>query len=253
MADKSAASPSPSAAAPSYFRTAESAKASLIFLLPWVLFYEVGTWYFTFDPQTHTEQRIVAFSMLRDSLAALGATARWVAPASVISILLALAIFRKERVKVGVSTVLGMLAESAALAVPLILLSMVVARMQIAMMALPSTLGPDMVLSVGAGIYEELIFRLIGFTVLHFVISDFLGIRASIALPMIIGISAISFSLYHYWGPEPFAVQTFVFRTLAGAYFGVVMCYRGFGITAGSHAAYDIMVCILRSMSHVAN
>src|SRR5690349_4672798 len=84
-----------------YARESESAFASLIFLLPFVLFYEWGTWYFTFDPVEHTEQRIVAFSMLRDSLAELGATARWVAPASVVSILLGLAVFRRERFRVG--------------------------------------------------------------------------------------------------------------------------------------------------------
>jgi hypothetical protein len=108
------------------------------------------------------------------------------------------------------------------------------------------------VLSVGAGIYEELIFRLIGFALLHFVVCDFLSIRASVALPVMVGLSAVAFSLYHYWGPEPFAVQTFVFRTLAGAYFGVVMLWRGFGITAGCHAGYDILICILREMSHGA-
>ncbi len=236
----------------SYFKASESAKASLIFLLPWVIFYEFGTWYFTFDPQSNTEQRIVAFSMLRDSLAALGATAKWVAPASVISILLGQWVFRREKVKVGVGTIGGMFAESAVLAVPLIFLSMAIARLPMPTLANASGIGSDIVLSIGAGVYEELIFRLIGFAVLHFVLVDFLSIRTAVALPIMVLVSGVAFSLYHYWGPEDFAVQTFVFRSLAGAYFGIVMCYRGFGITAGCHASYDLLIVALRQLSHGA-
>lgn len=236
-----------------YFSTSETAKASLIFLLPFVLFYEFGTWYFTFDAQTNTEQRIVAFSMLRDSLAAMGATARWVAPASVVSILLALMIVRRESAKVRVSTLLGMGFESALLALPLILLSALLARIDYPMlMNLDALSGSEIVLSIGAGIYEELIFRLIGFALIHFILVDFLSLRASIALPLMVVLSGIGFSLYHYWGPEAFSVQTFVFRTLAGVYFGTVMIWRGFGITAGCHASYDLFICGLRALSHVA-
>ncbi len=243
------ANPAPT---PSYFHASESARASLYFLIPFVLFYEFGTWYFTFDASTNTEQRIVAFSMLRDSLAALGATARWVAPATVISILVGLTIFRREKVRVTPLTLGGMLAESLLLAVPLILISALVARVQWPMLAGFESAGSDAVLSVGAGIYEELIFRLIGFALLHFVLSDFLGLRASVALPAMVILSGVLFSLYHYWGPEPFAVQTFVFRTIAGSYFGMLMLWRGFGITAGCHAAYDIIICVLRGLSHDA-
>ena len=236
-----------------YFQTSESARASLYFLIPFVLFYELGTWYFTFDASTNTEQRIVAFSMLRDSLAALGATARWVAPASVISILIGLTIFRREKVRITPLTLCGMFGESLVLAIPLILISLLLARVPWPMLAGFDSVGSDVVLSVGAGIYEELIFRLIGFAVLHFLLSDFLGLRASVTLPAMVVLSGLLFSLYHYWGPEPFAVQTFVFRAIAGSYFGMVMLWRGFGITAGCHAGYDILICILRGLSHDAS
>jgi hypothetical protein len=230
-----------------YAKESETAFASLIFLLPFVLFYEWGTWYFTFDPVEHTEQRIVAFSMLRDSLAELGATARWVAPASVVSVLLGLAIFRRENFRIGVLTLPGMTVESAALAVPLMLLSMLVARLP---MLANEPMGSAVVLSVGAGIYEELIFRLLGLTALHLVLVDFLDLRGSFASATAVLIGGVGFSLYHYWGPESFAAQTFVFRTAAGVYFGIVMLRRGFGVTVGCHAAYDLLVSALRSMPH---
>ena len=36
-----------------------------------------------------------------------------------------------------------------------------------------------------------------------------------------------------------------VFRSVAGVFFSVLFVYRGFGIAAGSHAAYDILVGVL--------
>jgi membrane protease YdiL (CAAX protease family) len=59
-------------------------------------------------------------------------------------------------------------------------------------------------------------------------------------------ISSLAFSLYHYLGSEPFSPQTFAFRTAAGFYFGAVFVFRGFGISAGSHAAYDVVVTLLQ-------
>ena len=221
--------------------------AALLFVLPWVVVYELGTWYFTYDPAAQTEQRIVAFSLLRDSLAALGASARWVAPASVISILLGLSLLHRERRGLPLTTIVGMHVESMALALPILLLGMAIVRLPLANAVTPEPLGEAVILSIGAGVYEELVFRLIAMTALHFFFVDFLLMRSHWATPLTIVISALIFSLYHYWGPEQFSPQTFVFRTLAGLYFGGVMISRGFGVTVGSHAGYDICIVLLRS------
>ncbi len=227
-----------------YFKESETAWQSLIFLLPWIIAYELGTWYFTFDPVTRSEQRIVAFSMLRDALASLGATARWVPPASVVSILLSMAICRRERMRITLGTQLLMGVESVVLATPLLVVGLVVARMP--GLSNPEPIGESLVLSIGAGVYEELVFRLVTFAALHFFLSDFLNVPGRITTPIIVAVSAVVFSLYHYWGPEEFAPQTFVFRTVAGLFFGSVLLCRGFGVTAGCHAAYDILVSLLR-------
>ena len=73
------------------------------------------------------------------------------------------------------------------------------------------------------------------------------------AIPLMVVLSAVSFSLYHYqlpWlfcsGSEQFEWQSFVFRALAGIYFGMIFMWRGFGLTAGAHASYDITIVLLR-------
>jgi membrane protease YdiL (CAAX protease family) len=56
--------------------------------------------------------------------------------------------------------------------------------------------------------------------------------------------TSLLFAAAHYVGPygDPFNGFTFLFRSLAGVFFSILFVYRGFGITAGTHAAYDILV-----------
>jgi len=74
-----------------------------------------------------------------------------------------------------------------------------------------------------------------------------MGLPKSVTSLLMVLISAVLFSLYHYLGDEPFLWQTFAFRTVAGIYFGILFLCRGFGITAGSHVAYDVLLALLRT------
>src|SRR5204863_6796768 len=108
-----------------------------------------------------------------------------------------------------------------------------------------------LVLCLGAGIYEELVFRLILLTVLSLLVKDLLLFPRRMTALFVVLASAVLFSSYHYLGAEAFhwnsiaGWRTFAFRTLAGIYFGVLFLTRGFGITAATHAAYDILVLLV--------
>jgi hypothetical protein len=56
--------------------------------------------------------------------------------------------------------------------------------------------------------------------------------------------SSVLFSLAHYVGPlgDAFTLYSFTFRVLAGLFFAVLFSLRGFGIAAGTHATYDMLV-----------
>lgn len=99
---------------------------------------------------------------------------------------------------------------------------------------------------LGAGIYEELLFRL---TLLPLVIGLCGWLRCSEAarLAGAIVITSLVFSGAHYLGPlgERFDTYSFVFRSVAGGFFGMLFVHRGFGIAAGTHALYDIFVGVL--------
>lgn len=99
---------------------------------------------------------------------------------------------------------------------------------------------------VGAGIYEEVMFRLC-LLPLCFGGLRLLQMPAKYAAFLAILGSSLLFSVAHYIGPaaESFELFTFTFRTLAGLFFAMLFVTRGFGITVGCHAAYDLLVGIL--------
>jgi hypothetical protein len=84
------------------------------------------------------------------------------------------------------------------------------------------------------------------FAILSLLLKDALRMPGIWSYLLVVLISAISFSAYHYLSPsEHYRTRTFVFRTVAGIYFGVVFITRGFGVTAGCHTAYDIMIMFI--------
>lgn len=99
-----------------------------------------------------------------------------------------------------------------------------------------------LVFSVGAGIYEELLFRLIAIALLHLLLVDVLGLPDHYGAVGAIGLSAVAFAMYHFSPTNPFDWGKFLFYSAAGIYFAAVYVLRGFGIVAATHALYDILL-----------
>lgn len=229
-----------------YFARSESPLTTLAFLLPLVVFYELGTHLYGTDPVHHTEQRIKAFNLMLRFFAWCGATGRYLPAAAVVVILLAWHLARKDVWRVSPLHLLGMTLESALLGVPLIIMGQVMVH-YLPLWAAGDTRGL-IVLSVGAGVYEELVFRLIAFSGINLLLVDLWGMKKGWAGLLMVLSTSLLFSHYHYWDGEPFQWQTFAFRALGGCYFGIIFLCRGFGITAGSHAGYDVLIVTLRAI-----
>ena len=95
----------------------------------------------------------------------------------------------------------------------------------------------------GAGLYEEVLFRLLLLPAVVWGLGAIGWNSGSAALAGIL-LTSLLFSAAHYVGPlgDRFELYSFTFRTLAGIFFAVLLVVRGFGITAGTHAAYDMLV-----------
>jgi hypothetical protein len=222
-----------------YLKQSERPLAALIFIIPLILIHEIGWRY--------AGANVLAFSLLHRFFAFFGATGLCVPALAIVVILLSWHVARGDRWTINVDTLLGMFAECILLTLPLLALAAALARWEVHPLLMAGT-SPSLnkiVVAMGAGIYEELVFRLIGLTLLNVIFVDILRISSWRANLLMVLISGVSFSLYHYLGAESFAWKTCLFRSIAGIYFSSIFLCRGFGITAGSHAAYDVIIAAL--------
>jgi hypothetical protein len=109
-------------------------------------------------------------------------------------------------------------------------------------------LGTRFVMSLGAGVWEETVFRLGIMTGIAVLLERVLGFGRWVAVALGLVASAVLFSAMHHIPPygDPLHVGVFVFRVLAGCFFGLIYWLRGFAIAVYTHALYDIYVLLVR-------
>lgn len=145
----------------------------------------------------------------------------------------------------------GMLLEGVVYGACLGLVARVLADASILGRVVPLAL-PDMLrdgvqglgLALGAGIFEELVFRGVLVTLLVLFVRHGLGTdRLTAGLVAVLG-AAWVFSAYHHWGAggEPYVASVFAFRFWAGAALGAIFVTRGIGIAAFAHGFYDALL-----------
>ncbi len=100
--------------------------------------------------------------------------------------------------------------------------------------------------SLGAGIYEELLFRVILVSLLAKLASLVFGWKPVAAGVFATLLGAFVFSAFHYIGPygDPLELRSFTFRAVAGVLFSGLYLTRGLGITAWTHALYDVFLTL---------
>ncbi len=107
----------------------------------------------------------------------------------------------------------------------------------------------DLVLSLGAGVFEELVFRLGLFAGLAAVLRLFLPVPHTLAMLIAGLVSSLLFSAAHHMGAlgEPWSTNVFVYRTIAGAVFATIFYYRSLAHAVYTHAFYDVYVGLFLS------
>ena len=108
-----------------------------------------------------------------------------------------------------------------------------------------SGLMQNLALSIGAGLFEEIIFRVILLNLLFLLLSPLLKKKVVTAVFSVL-LASFLFSLSHYVGTmaDTWQLYSFMFRWAAGLLFTVLYFIRGFAITAYTHALYDIWVLV---------
>jgi Type II CAAX prenyl endopeptidase Rce1-like len=110
------------------------------------------------------------------------------------------------------------------------------------------SLPAQLMVSLGAGIYEELLFRVILVSGLAWMAGKLFGWSRTAAGLFAVCFGALIFSTFHYLGPygDRLELGSFAFRMVAGLLFSGLYLLRGFGITAWTHALYDILLVGVR-------
>ncbi|MFI4874470.1 MAG: CPBP family intramembrane glutamic endopeptidase, partial [Blastopirellula sp. JB062] len=227
-----------------YFDESARPLVSLAFVMPMLVAYEVGV--FALGPQAIRNGVDV---WLRDLLTVIGFGQYFLLPLLTCACLLAWHHLQEHRWRISPGVLPLMLLESAILG--LILLGL--AHWQAALMKaeiaahdgtnLPSETVRQVIAYFGAGIYEELLFRLMLIPAL-WQAAKMLGVPHPAATAFAIVGSSLIFSAAHYdfftSAGETFQWYSFLFRCSAGLIFGVLFTFRGFGVAAGTHALYDV-------------
>jgi membrane protease YdiL (CAAX protease family) len=104
------------------------------------------------------------------------------------------------------------------------------------------------VMSLGAGVYEETVFRLAIMGGVVALLERVIGFARWLAVAVALVVSAVLFSAMHHLPPygDPFSLGVFTFRALAGVLFGLLFWFRGFAVAVYTHALYDLYVLVVR-------
>lgn len=237
-----------------YFHISARPWHTLLFLLPFIIFYELGSTGIIGDGVSET---LEAQDMLVRFFDLFGVLGLHLPAIALVVTLLIQHLLSKARWTIYPGVLLAMVAESAFLTGPLIVVAIVLFSLTPAMMLqsteqvippseLQSTLE-GMYLAIGAGLYEEMLFRLVLITLLHFVVTDVLGFAHKTGVVIAVVLSAIAFAWHHDAVAHAGVINWRLgfFYAIAGAYFGVLFLSRGFGIAVGAHLMYDLLVLVV--------
>ncbi len=238
----------------SYFNVSRSHRYSILFAMPLLLGYEALA--ALLAKPGKGELRNGADAILRSAFSAVAGvhgTTIFMAAIILLGVGLVVRDLRASKDKLRTSVFVGMLAESVALAGAFgFVIGITTAKLLGSLHAL--SLGPlaqtswttRLMLSLGAGLYEELFFRVLLVTALAAGARIVLGLgpRGSGIIAALVG--AFIFSAFHYIGPygDALQLQSFVFRMLSGLAFSALYLTRGFGIAAWTHALYDAFLLL---------
>jgi membrane protease YdiL (CAAX protease family) len=238
-----------------YFAQSADLANSLLLILPLLLVYQTGL--FLTRGATLNGADLVSVAILRqwgwDGLLVLNGVL-------IVAGIVGLVVLKEQR-KFDPRIILPMAIESTCYALVLgLVITQVMARVGLRATAIdawallsaadgvPGGVLGRLCVALGAGVNEELVFRL---GLMSGMIAALRkgGVEKAPAVAVAVLGSSLLFSLAHYLGPEQFAVYTFVYRFLAGVIFCALFAARGLGVVVYTHAIYDVLVLVVFARS----
>jgi len=228
-----------------YWRYSRTPFYSIIFALPLLLVYEVMV--FTFNHSDIIGLRNGADVLVRQALSLFNIYGFYVVGLVVLGAILVAYYFLTrsgKKVKWEGQFFFLMTLESILYAFVLFFVVEYAGRYLLAMGISASSRRMGISLALGAGIYEEFVFRFILVTGFVFFLKDIIKLNKLLAYLLAVLAASVIFALFHYLGPygEVFEWKTGIVRFGAGLFLAILYLLRGYGITAYTHTFYDLIV-----------
>jgi membrane protease YdiL (CAAX protease family) len=249
----------PKSEARSYWTLSMRPLHVLVFLAPLLVAFEVGSILYLMSSDHTVAKTIQAYKLLGDFFELFGAAGRVIPAVTLVTVLIVWHVMRRDPWTIYAGVVGGMVLESVLWTLPLLVMAGVQMRTAGGSrggMAAWSGPGSDLTsmtwqarvtISIGAGLYEELLFRFVAIALAHMLLADLLRMSKLHAAIGAVVVSALLFALYHdaalASGGTDWARLVFLFA--AGVYLGVLYASRGLGIVAATHAMYDVLVLVV--------
>ena len=251
----------------SYWERTRWPLQSLYFLLPLLIIYELGASTYLWERgRAHTAHR-----MMLDFMDLFGVTGRHLPALVVAAALIAMHIARRQNGahadtwKPEPKLYLAMMLEAMVLSLPLFVLMAALFREPVHAAAVAG--GGDtlaglwpfgsggsggggraeqwkayLVVSIGAGVYEELVFRLIAIVGIGLITKELLALPDEVGVGSAVVLSSIGFAWVHFGDGQPIEAGPFLFYFVTGLYFAAIYLTRGFGLVVATHTLYDVLV-----------
>ncbi|HOC25829.1 MAG TPA: CPBP family intramembrane metalloprotease [bacterium] len=225
-----------------YFQSSRTLAFGLISMLPLLLGYEYLTLAAT---REHLLQvRNGADVILRTLLSAVGIHSPFYLGIGLVITIGAAVLFRRKGTRLRVAYFFYAIVESAFYALLLALVLTTATDYIMLSMGEERSFHASLMLALGAGVYEEIVFRLFLYGGMALVLTHLTRLPLTIIYLVCAALSSAVFSAAHYMGHEAFAWYTAVFRFLAGLLFCLIYHFRGLGIAGWSHALYDLFLIL---------
>ena len=238
----------------SYWQVSRTPRYSLLFALPLLLFYQVLAVLLAHGERSVRNGADVILQALFTAVAGAWGPPLFMVCLIGVGLWLVTRDVRAHGSRLRGGVFVAMLGESIALALTF---GFVVGSVTSGVLGMLQTLavpgGAEMdwwtrlMVSLGAGIYEELLFRVLLVGALATAARALLGWRPLTAGVTATFVGAAIFSAFHYLGPygDRWQLYSFAFRMVAGLFFSGLYLARGFGITAWTHALYDVLLLVM--------
>lgn len=225
----------------SYFHRSKSLANSFLFILPLLVLYEVGI------ALQGASIKNTADVIVKTPLLVFGKNGSLIFNSLVIAFLVVSVFYIEKEYRLNFRIFIPMFFESMVYALCMgYALGFVVYKVLFPyVLAKPfsTSMWMGIILSVGAGVYEEIVFRLLLLSILYYLFVTLLKINKPISAIVSIILGALIFTSMHYVGTlsDSFTYTNFTFRLLAGIFLSAIFMFRGLGIAVYTHAIYDVL------------